>query len=384
VIASFEKDRVRETFARFVPERVVDEALATAEGQRLGGVRRECTVLFSDIRGFTTFSEQHSPDETIEVLNQYLSEMSAAIMDHGGTICSYIGDGIMALFGAPLEQPDHADRALAAAREMVGRRLETVNGWLVEEAGLAPFRMGVGLNTGPLMAGNVGSDQRLEYTAIGDTVNTASRLEGMTKNSGYEVFVSDQTRAALTRADDSLELVGDLEVRGRSRQMRVWGVQPDAGLPMPEPPREREPVQGGRPSDGQLAAIPIFALLTGEERAELRGRGTVAIYDAGDTVLFEDAPASAVYAIVSGRVGVFRNDGEVAKLGPGEFFGELGVFSRGSVRGPRRSATVVAGSRLELIAFEADEIRELVRRMPELGEAIAKEGARRSGELVAE
>ena len=123
---AFERERVRDLFARFVPENVVDDVLDRADGLRLGGVQREGTVMFSDLRGFTSFAEKMPVDQVIEVLNRYLTEMSDAILDHGGTLVAYMGDGIMAVFGAPVEQPDHADRALAAAREMLGPRLDTL------------------------------------------------------------------------------------------------------------------------------------------------------------------------------------------------------------------------------------------------------------------
>ena len=223
-IEAFERERVRQTFARFVPEAVVDEALAkTGDGLRLGGVRRQCTVLFSDIRNFTTFSEAREPDEVIDILNRYLGEMTDAIMANGGTLISYIGDGIMALFGAPIDQDDHADRALAAAREMTGVRLDRVNAWLAER-GLEPFGIGIGINSGPVMAGNVGSEQRLEYTAIGDTCNTAARLESMTKGTGRTVFLASATRAMLKRPVADLAFVGDLPVRGRAQRLAVWTI----------------------------------------------------------------------------------------------------------------------------------------------------------------
>ena len=131
------------------------------------------------------------------MLNHYLTEMSDAILDHGGTLVAYMGDGIMAVFGAPLDQPDHADRALAAAREMLDAAgaLQRVD----RERHGDGFSMGIGINSGPVMSGNVGSERRLEYTAIGDTTNTAARLEGMTKGSGYAVFVAESTSAAWTR-----------------------------------------------------------------------------------------------------------------------------------------------------------------------------------------
>jgi adenylate cyclase len=223
VLNALERQRVHDTFARFVPAAVVSEVLArTDDDLRLGGERREATVLFSDLRGFTSYSEQLSPEAVIDVLNRYLGEMSDAIMDHGGTLVAYMGDGIMALFGAPLDQPDHADRAVAAAREMLEARLPRFNAWM-EEAGMGRgFDMGIGLNTGTVMTGQVGSERRVEYTAIGDTTNTASRLEGMTKGTGHQVFIADSTRGALQREVPDLELVGEYEVRGRSRAITVW------------------------------------------------------------------------------------------------------------------------------------------------------------------
>ncbi len=118
---AFERAQARDAFARFVPEAVVDQVLASADGVRLGGVRGEATVMFSDLRGFTSFSETLEPERVIESLNRYLTEMSEAILDHGGTLVAYMGDGIMAVFGAPLKQEDHADRALEAARDMLAR-----------------------------------------------------------------------------------------------------------------------------------------------------------------------------------------------------------------------------------------------------------------------
>jgi adenylate cyclase len=223
VLNAFERQHVHDTFARFVPAAVVSEVLArTDDDLRLGGVRRETSVLFSDLRGFTSFSEQLPPDLVIEVLNRYLGEMSDAIMDHGGTLVAFMGDGIMAVFGAPLDQPDHADRAVAAAREMLEVRLPRFNVWM-EEAGMdRGFDMGVGINTGMVMSGQVGSERRVEYTAIGDTTNTAARLEGMTKGTGHQIFIADSTRRALQSEVADMELVGEHEVRGRTHAITVW------------------------------------------------------------------------------------------------------------------------------------------------------------------
>jgi adenylate cyclase len=197
---------------------------SAGENLRLGAVERDCTVLFSDLRGFTSFSEKLPAAHVIEVVNTYLNEMSEAILGAGGTLIAYMGDGIMAVFGAPLEQPDHADRALAAATEMIGGRLDAFNAWIAQHGHDHTFVMGVGLNSGPVMAGNIGSEQRVEYTALGDTTNTASRLEGMTKGSGHMLFVADSTRERLRHPPDDLVLVGELEVRGRLAAVPVWTI----------------------------------------------------------------------------------------------------------------------------------------------------------------
>ncbi len=242
-----ERRRLRGLFARFVPEKVVDEVVdRTDDDLRLGGVRVECTVLFSDIRGFTTFSEMQPAERVIDILNYYFEEMSEAILDNGGTLLGYLGDGIIAVFGAPIEQGDHADRALTAAREMIGERLDRFNSWLATE-GIDAFGIGVGLNSGPVMAGNVGSARRLEYTAIGDTVNTAARLEAMTKDTPHQLFFGDATRSMLRSDPGDLVYVDSMSVRGRHESVDVWTLRGDDG----EGGRaERESVRSARvPND---------------------------------------------------------------------------------------------------------------------------------------
>jgi adenylate cyclase len=234
LFTAFEHQRVRDTFSRFVDDAVIEDVLARAGGDlRLGGEQRVCTVMFCDLRGFTSFSESLTATKVIEVVNFYLDQMTDAIMGAGGTLVSYMGDGIMALFGAPLPQPDHAERALLAAREMMGVRLPRFNAWMREQGfETAGFRMGIGLNSGTVMAGNVGSARRVEYTAIGDTTNTASRLEGMTKGTDHMLFMADSTRQLLTEEPEDLILVGDFEVRGRRAKMRVWSIPDPPAAPL--------------------------------------------------------------------------------------------------------------------------------------------------------
>ena len=227
LLAAFDRQRTRDTFARFVPENVVDQVLArTGGGLRLGGVRVVGTCMFADLRGSTMFAESLPPETVVDVINRYLGELTEAILGHGGTLISYLGDGFMAVFGAPIPQEDHADRAIAAAREILGERLPRFNEWLREQGYGDDFTIGIGINTGPFMAGNVGSEKRLEYTAMGDTINTASRLEGSTKESGFYALIADSTREALVGADGGdLVAVGEVDVRGRQEKVTIWSIE---------------------------------------------------------------------------------------------------------------------------------------------------------------
>jgi adenylate cyclase len=237
VTEAFERIRTVDLFARFVPEDVVDEVLKSADGLRLGGIQREGTVMFTDLRGFTSFSESLTPAQVIEVLNHYLSEMSDAILDNGGTLVAYMGDGIFAVFGAPLEQPDHADRALRTAREMLETRLPRFNEWIRSEGLGDGFRMGIGLNSGRVMSGHVGSERRVEYAAVGDTTNTASRIEGLTKGTPHQLLLSDSTREALVEPADDLVFVDEVDIRGRVARMKLYGLDESQKTP----PAQAEP-----------------------------------------------------------------------------------------------------------------------------------------------
>ncbi len=237
VTVAFERERVRDLFSRFVPENVVDEVLASADaGLRLGGVQREVTVMFTDLRGFTTFAERLTPDHVIDVLNHYLSEMSDAILDHGGTLVAYMGDGIMAVFGAPIVQADHADHALATAREMLTVRLPRFNTWLREQELGSGFRMGIGLNSGRVMSGNVGSERRVEYTAVGDTTNSAARIEQLTKGTPHQLMLSGSTKEMLIAPPEDLVFVEEVELRGRRTHTTIWSLAEDGASPGQGPP----------------------------------------------------------------------------------------------------------------------------------------------------
>jgi adenylate cyclase len=226
VLVAFEREQVRNVFSRFVPEAVVDQVLQQTDADlRLGGVEMEGTVLFTDLRGFTSASEHLPAAVVIELINRHLDEIVEAVMSHGGTLVSYTGDGIMAVFGAPIAQPDHAERAFAAGREIVEVRLPRWNAWLRENKFSEGFKMGLGLNSGPFMSGNIGSAQRLAYTAMGDTINTASRIEGMTKGTPYMLFVADSTKELLSEESAAdLVYIDEVEVRGRTTRLKLWAL----------------------------------------------------------------------------------------------------------------------------------------------------------------
>ena len=195
---------------------------------RIGARRLSATVMFNDLRGFTTFAESRPVEVVIEVLNRYLTAMSDAVLDHQGTLVSYLGDGMMSVFGAPAETPCHADEALAAALEMRARCLPELNDWLAGHGITAGaehgFDLGIGLHSGPVMSGNVGSLRRLEYAAIGDTTNTAARIEGLTKQLSVPLLLSQDVIDALSEPVRGLRFVDQVAPRGRSAPVRLWTV----------------------------------------------------------------------------------------------------------------------------------------------------------------
>jgi adenylate cyclase len=226
-VHDMERGRVRDVFARFLPEPLVDQVLAKAEGEpSIEAEQLTATVMFADLRGFTRFGEGRAVDEVIAALNRYHELMTDAILDNGGTLIDRMGDGIMAAFGAPVAQDDHADRAVAAAREMAGPKLDSFNDWLRQRGVGEGFRMGIGLNSGIVMSGSVGSSRRLDYTVIGDTTNTASRIEGLTKERPFSVLLSEETYASLRGMPPAdLVFVDEVEIRGRRSAVKLWGLE---------------------------------------------------------------------------------------------------------------------------------------------------------------
>jgi adenylate cyclase len=227
-----EKRRIRSLFQHYLHADVIRELTRDPDKLRLGGERREVTVLFSDIRGFSRLSEQLDPQRLALLVNQYLTPMTDAVLDEKGFLDKYIGDAIMALFGAPRPRPDHAVLAVRTAVIMLERLAELNRRWRDEP--WAPVRIGVGLNSGEVSLGNFGSERRVEYTAIGDTVNLASRLEGLNKIYGTSVLVGQPTRQRL--GDEFwIREIDRVQVKGKEEATRIYEVlgRREDGRPCP-------------------------------------------------------------------------------------------------------------------------------------------------------
>ena len=214
-----EKRRTRQTFSLYVPQAVVEEMLAHPDRLRLGGEKKELSVMFSDIRGFTTISEKLPAEELVPLLNGYLTRMTEVVFEHQGTVDKYIGDAIMAIFGAPLPQEDHPARACATALDMMRNLRVLQEEW--RSQGLPVLNIGIGINTGMMTVGNMGSERRFDYTVLGDNVNLASRLEGLTKVYGASIIVGESTWAAAKAhfVGRELDLV---RVKGKLKPVAIY------------------------------------------------------------------------------------------------------------------------------------------------------------------
>jgi adenylate cyclase len=218
-----EKRQVKRLFSRYVAKDVYDQLLADPNRAALGGRRREMTVLFSDVRGFTAMSEKATPEEVVGQLNEYFSRMVQVLFAHRGTLDKFVGDMVMGLFGAPLDDPDHAEHAVQAALAMT-RELDALNAeWAA--AGRPVLDIGIGISTGEMVAGNIGSEAIMSYTVIGDRVNLGARLESLNKEYGTRIIISEATRDALKGRYD-IHPLGEVVVKGKSRPVAIFEVKP--------------------------------------------------------------------------------------------------------------------------------------------------------------
>jgi adenylate cyclase len=218
-----EKRKVKQLFSRYVARDVYDQLLSDPTRAKLGGTRRHMTVLFSDMRGFTALSEKGRPEDIVSQLNDYFTRMVKVLFEHRGTLDKFVGDMVMALFGAPLDDEEHAEHAVRTALAMV-RALDVLNAeW--ESFGLPRLDVGIGINTGEMVAGNIGSDTIMSYTVIGDAVNLGARLESLNKEYGTRIIISESTRALLKGQYD-IRPLGSVTVKGKSQPVAIFEVRP--------------------------------------------------------------------------------------------------------------------------------------------------------------
>jgi len=219
MVVEKEKKRMKRIFSRYVPGEVVEEI--TDKEVKLGGERKEVTVLFSDIRNFTTLAEKKDPAFVVQDLNEYFELMSKIIFAYNGMIDKYLGDGIMAIFGAPISFPGHADKSVLSAIDMVKEVRDLKKRW--EKIGKKGFDIGIGINSGEAIIGNIGAERRMDYTAIGDIVNLAARLEPLNKEFGTSIIISEFTRKKL-KIGFNLRDLGKVKVKGKEQEVNIYEV----------------------------------------------------------------------------------------------------------------------------------------------------------------
>lgn len=222
IIEEREKRRVKGAFAHYLSQEVIEQVLSSPESLKLGGEKKEITVLFSDVRGFTTISEGLSPEHLCEFMNEYFTPMTKIILNNQGVLDKYIGDAIMAFWGAPIPITNHPVVAANAALEM----LEGIK--ILQESfkkrGFPECNIGIGLNTGPMSVGNMGSDERFCYTVMGDSVNLGSRLEGLTKEYGVKIIASEYTCKHLQGGNFKIRDLDDIRVKGKQECLKIFEV----------------------------------------------------------------------------------------------------------------------------------------------------------------
>jgi adenylate cyclase len=227
-----QRQYTRRAFQQYVSPEVVERIMQNPQALQFGGELRNLTVLFSDIRDFTTFTEKHDPHVVVQMLREYLTEMTRIVIEEGGTLDKYIGDAVMAEFGAPIAYPDHALRGCRAALRMAAEVERLTAKWTAE--GKEPFRIGLGVNTGNMVVGNLGSEQLFDYTVIGDEVNLGARLESLNKDyqTDKHIIISDGTYESAGDAIDVRRL-GEVKVKGKTRPVVVYELLGLAGTPTP-------------------------------------------------------------------------------------------------------------------------------------------------------
>ncbi len=219
---------IRKIFSSYVSDKIVNELIKNPEMAKLGGIKKEITVLFADARGFTTFSEHHTPEEVVQILNELLGAMTDVIMANDGTLDKFVGDEIMAIWNVPLQQENHAELAVKCAIEMIRKNRELVEKWKRE--GKDPLMLGIGLNTGEAIAGNMGAEgKKMDYTVIGDTVNLGARVEALTRPMDADILITEFTywhveNYLKNRKDIEIVECEPQKVKGKAEPIRIFKI----------------------------------------------------------------------------------------------------------------------------------------------------------------
>ena len=221
ILENRNKNKIKNAMGKYLSQDVMKNVVQNIDEVKLGGKRAVVTVLFSDIRGFTTMSEKMTAEEVSNILNEYFSEMEPIISKYNGVINKFIGDAVMAIFGEPIQDLNHPINAVKCAYAMLKKVSELQDKWMFE--GKPKIEIGIGINTGEAFVGNIGSEKRLEYTVIGDTVNLASRIEGYNKIYHTNLLVSASTYSYITDIADVIK-ISDVQIRGKSRKMDIYEV----------------------------------------------------------------------------------------------------------------------------------------------------------------
>lgn len=219
---------IRKIFSSYVSDKIVNELIKNPELAKLGGVKKEITVLFADARGFTTFSEHHTPEEVVSILNELLGAMTDVIMSHDGTLDKFVGDEIMALWNVPLDQVNHTELAVRCAINMIRKNRELADKWHKENKD--PLMLGIGINTGEAIAGNMGAEgKKMDYTVIGDTVNLGARVEALTRPMNADILITEYTYDRIKNILNEIEGIEVVEcepqkVKGKAEPVRIFKI----------------------------------------------------------------------------------------------------------------------------------------------------------------
>lgn len=221
IIEGQNKEKIQNAMSKYISKDVMVNVMQNIDHINVGGVKSEVTILFADIRNFTSMSENMSADEVTKILNEYFSAIEPIIRKYDGVLNKFIGDAVMAIFGEPIKNKNHASNAVKCAAQILKKSRELHDKWLSE--GKPKISIGIGINTGEVFVGNIGSDERLEYTVIGDAVNLAHRIETHNKVYKTQFLISENTYKHISNIADVIK-ISDVSIRGKAKKIDIYEV----------------------------------------------------------------------------------------------------------------------------------------------------------------